>query len=138
VFGSWNVKKAWCGLFPVLPSVAVRTILRVSVDERLREFDVSGDPGVSLHIIHQLYTVRFWLGTPYFSFMPPPTPEPLPWMVNVASSKLQALAANTAEVKERAAIAAHRRNLMAQRWRGFVAVEQCKRRKGTTFSSFNG
>jgi hypothetical protein len=35
VAGSWSVRKAWCGFLPVLPSVAVRTILRVLVDDRL-------------------------------------------------------------------------------------------------------
>lgn len=39
VDGSWSVRKAWCGFLPVLPSVAVRTILRVSVDERLTAGD---------------------------------------------------------------------------------------------------
>jgi hypothetical protein len=33
--GSWSVRKAWCGFLPVLPSVAVRMILRVSVDDKL-------------------------------------------------------------------------------------------------------
>lgn len=39
VAGSWSVRKAWCGFLPVLPSVVVRTILSVSVAERLTAGD---------------------------------------------------------------------------------------------------
>ncbi|KAI7150378.1 hypothetical protein KC360_g61 [Hortaea werneckii] len=50
-------------------------------------------------------------GKAYLSFTLPPTPAPLPWTVNVASSKLQP-AARTAELKEMAAKAALRRSFM--------------------------
>ena len=41
----------------------------------------------------------------HFSFTPPPTPDPLPWIINVASSNVQELAAKTADVKESIGIA---------------------------------
>jgi len=39
VEGSWSVRNAWCGLLPVLPSVVVRTILRLSDPDRLTAGD---------------------------------------------------------------------------------------------------
>lgn len=39
VEGSWSVRNAWCGFLPVLPSVVVRTILRLSDPDRLTAGD---------------------------------------------------------------------------------------------------
>jgi len=50
VVGSCRVRKAWCALLPVLPSVAVRTILRESEDERVRAV-VSGELEDSLNVL---------------------------------------------------------------------------------------
>lgn len=48
VVGSWRVRKAWCGFFPVLPSVAVRTIFSVSEAGSVMA-EVMGDEGDSLY-----------------------------------------------------------------------------------------
>ena len=41
----------------------------------------------------------------HFSFTPPPTPAPLPWIVNVASSKVHELAAYAASASDNASTA---------------------------------
>lgn len=47
LFCSLRVRNAWCGLFPLRPSVVVRTILRVSAAERVTA-EERGDVGESL------------------------------------------------------------------------------------------
>lgn len=88
VEASCNVRKAWCGLFPVPPSVVVRTILRVSAASSAIAFEINGEVGESLYRSRQLRARRLVV-KPYFSFAPPPTPAPLLWIVSVASSNDQ-------------------------------------------------
>ena len=82
--------------------MVVRTILRVSAAERVTADD-RGEVGESLCRIQsqQSYAKALMIRQTYFSFNPPPTLAPLPWTVNVASSKDHELAARAAELKDR-------------------------------------
>ena len=71
-------------------------------------------------------------GKAYLSFTLPPTPAPLPWTVNVASSKLQP-AARTAELYEMAAKAALRRSLMV-----CVIGRDARKKSGCDLTSSSG